>query len=199
MSDPAPFPAELAQVPEGERILEAFGWAPAGWALACFTLVQLGALQPARLEKGEILGLALVFLGGLALAIHEARRRRWPKALVRRGPQVAVYLKGHLARQVEVSACTLYLRHPTKTWGGILYLGGTAVTAGLFVVPGILDLGWPARLTAALVMGASGSLCASLIRTRLLCEEALVPHGRGGYQHILVHKRDIPRIFRPGS
>lgn len=67
MSESTPFPQELSQVPEGERIHEAFGWAPAAWELVLFTSSLLLAFQPARLGTGERIGLVSALLGGLLL------------------------------------------------------------------------------------------------------------------------------------
>ncbi|WP_243382260.1 hypothetical protein [Geothrix alkalitolerans] len=200
MADPTPFPSDLAQVPEGERIPEAFGWAPAAWALACATFAQLTAFQPAKLDGGGALALGGAILGAVLLGAYEVRRRGHPKAMVRRGSALALYAKGRLDRQVEAGACQLYLRHPTRTWGPILMTGMGTLAAGSFLLPGGAALAPADRVTAGLAALTFAALFATIIRTRLFCEEVLLPYASGrGYQHVLIHKREVPRIFRPAA
>ena len=73
-----------------------------------------------------------------------------------------------------------------------------AFSAGAFLVPGRLALSNVDRLTAALAAIAFVILCTSIIRTRLFCEELLIPYESGtGFQHVLLFKRDLPRVFQP--
>ncbi len=197
MNDSTSFPQDLAQVPEAERIQEAFGWAPVAWALVLFTLTILAVFQPARLSTGERIGLCSALLGGLLLCFYEVWRRREPKTLVRRGPTLALYFRGKLVREVGVPASGIYLRHPTRTWGPILMTILGTLAAVTFLLPGGVAIAWTDRLTAAMAALSFATLCTSIIRTRLFCEGVLIPSEGGGLQHVLVRKRDLPRIFRP--
>lgn len=200
VTDPTPFPSNLAQVPEGERIPEAFGWAPAAWALACATFAQLAAFQPAKLDTGGSLALGGAVLGALLLGTWEGWRRRQPKAILRRGAALALYAKGRLDRQVEAGACQLYLRHPTRTWGPLLMTALSTLAAGSFLLPGGIALAPADRVTAGLAALTFATLFGTIVRTRLFCEEVLVPYAGGrGYQHVLVLKRDVPRVFSPAA
>ena len=199
LTDLSPFPQDLAQLPDGERIQEAFGWAPAAWGLVLFTFSLLLAFQPARLGTGERIGLGSALLGSLVLWSYEVLRRRQPKVLVRRGPTLALSLRGKLAREVGVAASGIYLRHPSRTWGPILMTTLGTLAAGSFLLPGGPATTWGDRITAALAALSFATLCTTLVRTRLFCEEALIPRDGGGLQHLLVRKRDLPRIFRPTS
>jgi len=166
LTDLSPFPQDLAQLPDGERIQEAFGWAPAAWGLVLFTFSLLLAFQPARLGTGERIGLGSALLGSLILWSYEVLRRRQPKVLVRRGPTLALYLRGKLAREVGVAASGIYLRHPSRTWGPILMTTLTLVSCMLPTALG-QGAGSGSRRTMAWVIigGQTLSLLITLLMT----------------------------------
>ncbi len=195
MNEPSPFPQAITEVSEGERILEAFGWAPSAWALFFFAFVILVIFQRAELGTGGNVAVSLSFIGGCGLAFYEYRRRRQPRVLVRRGQGLSLYARGALLREVDIAAAGIYIRHPSRTWGPILMTAMATVATGAFLMPGIA-LPWSERLGAALAALGFASLCSSIVRTRLFCEEALIPYANGaGFQHLLVLRRDVPRIF----
>jgi hypothetical protein len=193
------FSPDLAPVPQRERIVEAFGWAPASWALICITFSILVASQPAKPDTTEIVEAGVSLVAGCLLGFHEIRRRRHPKVVVRNGSSLALYIRGTLDREVAVEAVQLTIRHPGRTWGPILMTALATVAATIFLLPGGLHITAADRIFAGMTSLCFASLCGTLIRTRLFCEEALLPYDYGNTrrsQHLLVLKRDIPRIFR---
>jgi len=200
MNDSTSFPQDLAQVPEAERIQETFGWAPAAWALVLFTFTILLAFQPAKLSTGERISLFSALLSGLLLCFYEVWRRRQPRVLVRRGPSLALYLRGELVREMGIAAIGISPRHRAWTWGPILVTALGALVSGIFLMYGDAATAGAQRLTAGMAALSFAALCASIVRTHLFCEATLIPNdGGGGLQQVLVHKRDLPRIFRPTS
>ncbi|HEY3401329.1 MAG TPA: hypothetical protein VGK03_11930 [Geothrix sp.] len=192
------FPQDLAAVPEGERIPEAFGWAPSSWALGSAILATMVLFQPAKLERSEILLAAAALLLALFLVVHEIRRRKRPKVLVRPGygPLIGLYREGRFQRTVELAQSHVLIRHPTRTWGPILMLSLATLASLAFLLPGSIQISWSDRCLAVLAAGFSASLAASVVKTRLRCEECLFPYPSSpDFEHVLVPKQDIKRIF----
>ena len=194
----ADLPAELAAVPEGERIQEAYGWAPTAWGLSCLCLAWLTLFQPAKLGSSEagILAGALLLAGVLFLS--DLRRRRRPRTLYRpgQGPLLGIYRDGKLQRTVELARSTVYLRRALNTWGPLTLLPLGMVACVLFLKEGMGGATLGERLLPLLVLGFCLALFTTLIKTRLRCEEALFPYpNTPGYEHILVPKAALKRIF----
>lgn len=199
MDDPSqPFPQDLAAVPEGERIVEAFGWAPSSWAGGFLLLAGLTLFQPARLGPTEICLIGASVGLALFLVVHEIRRRKRPKVLVRPGygPRIGIYRHGQLQRTVELARSHVFIRHPTRTWGPLLMLGLSTLLCLTFLVPGYIQLSVGDRLLAFLAAAFCVSLAGTLVKTRLRCEECLFPYpSTPGFEHILVPRQAIVRIF----
>jgi len=199
-SRPGGFPSDLAAVPEGDRIQEQFGWAPASWALACLCLAWLTLFQPAKLGGPEITLVAGLGLLALLLFIEETRRRKRPRVLVRAGhaSEVGIYRDGRFLRGADIGESLVFLRHPLNTWGPLTLLVGVIATCGVVLKEGLAGPTLGERILPVLVMGFAASLGTSMVKTRLRCEEAMFPYPSSpGYERVLVPKAAISRIFAP--
>jgi hypothetical protein len=203
MDAPIPsFPQDLAAVPEGERIVEAFGWAPLCWA-GLLLLVPLVLLSPPGQRGAADAALAA---GALALALllvgYDYRRRQRPKVVVRLGygPLIGIYQFGQLKRTVELARSQILIKHPSRTWGPLFMLAMTTLACLSFLLPSPFQISLGDRLLALFAATCTASLAASVVKTRLRCEEGLFPYpSTPGFEHILVPRQAIARIFsRPG-
>jgi hypothetical protein len=191
-------PVELAGVPEGERIPEEYGWAPASWGVGCLCWVWLALFQPARLASVEMAVMAGCLLLALGLFFLEGWRRRRPRVLYRagQGPRIGIYRDGRLKRTVELDPSRVYIRHPLNTWGPLLLLALMALACGVFLREGLPGPALGERLLPLLILGFCASLFTSMVKTRLRCEEVLFPYPNSpGYERILVRKAAVRRIF----
>jgi hypothetical protein len=154
-----------------------------------------------QLAKLGLTEVGLVF-GSLGLAtflvIHEVRRRKRPKVLVRPGygSSIGIYRGGQLQRTVELAQSHIFIRHPTRTWGPLLMLGLSTILCLTFLFPSHIQLSAGDRLLALLAAVFCASLALTLVKTRLRCEECLFPYPNSpGFEHILVPRQAIVRIF----
>lgn len=195
---PQPLPQDLAGVPEGERIQEAFGWAPSGWAGLFLLLAGLVLMQPAKQTVADTL--VMVTSAGLALLLvaHDVRRRKRPRILVRPGygPLLGIYRSGRLQRTVELARSQVLVKHPSRTWGPIFMLSLATLGSLSFLLPGPIQMTAGDRWLALVAACSFAGLTASILKTRLRCDVCLFPYpGTPGFESILVPRQSIKRIF----
>lgn len=195
-SNTAPiFPSELAQMPESLCVRQAYGWAPANWAIGLITFSSLVFTQPATPTQGEYIGAAVAFVLGLFLLAYEVRRRKNPCVLARfpQHNQIGVYKRGKLDRIVQVEEVNLVLYHPRRTWGPLMATILAAIAFGGFLIPGHLSR--TDRVYMGLASLLFASFAASLIKTHLRCDTCMVPYVKRGSEWILTPRKALPLLL----
>jgi hypothetical protein len=197
-SNTAPnFPSELTQMPEGLSVRQAFGWAPANWAIGLMVFSSLVFTQPAAPTQGEYIGAAAAFVLGLLLLAYEVRRRRNPCVLARfpLHNQIGVYKRGKLDRTVQVEEVNLVLYHPRRTWGPLITTILAAIAFASFLIPGPVHLSRTDRVYMALASLLFVSFAASLIKTHLRCDTCMVPYAKRGSEWVLTPRKALPLLL----
>jgi hypothetical protein len=196
-------PRELAVVPEEFQISEAFGWAPAVWGSVLLILSGLQFVERPEWSKPLWYGMAALFaMGGLALVRYEFTRRRRPVVLVPfpgapGGPQVALYIRGTLDCLFPSTETRFFIRHPVNTWGSIISLTFLSAMFVMFQLPGgKISLTLQERALLGLAAALSIALLSSVIRSRLFCDQVILPSQGRRSRWILIRKKQVKRIFQ---
>jgi peptidoglycan/LPS O-acetylase OafA/YrhL len=151
-------------------------------------------------HRAEAAGLAAL---GALLIYYEIARRRHPAVLVPfdagvTGRQVALYYKGILNSTVPPNQVTHYVRNPGNTFGSLLVCAGFS---GLFLILSFPNakqqpLSVQEHVAVSLAAAISIAALASAVRTRLFCDQLLLPKKTGrGRKWVLVPKNQVKRIF----
>lgn len=178
-----PFPEQLDQVPEEQRLPEAIGLGFGGAALGGLIVFAGYAL---RIARQGLDGDSAKFAGGaLAVALIsgllEVLRRRKPLTLVPQGPEIGVYRAGRLVQTVTVNQLTLYKLSFVNTFRELIILGmfGAVATFGVFftVTAGggaAVPFAWTLGVAVALDLAAYSS-----VLTRVLSKQYFLPSNEG--------------------
>ena len=195
-SDPE-FPPRLADIPESERVLQAFGWMP-GLAALLFLGLAVGMLLstpgPGANPTMQLGAAAVCVLLGAAFVWLEISRRRNRLALVPRRDRIGVYRGDTFERAIAHNQFTPYILDHSNTFKYFLF---PVLLTGMFLYLSVAPMKRTVETQERLGYLAAGIYFAfslgSLIRTRIACAHFHIPKGKGA-QEILLTKADVQRM-----
>jgi hypothetical protein len=131
--------------------------------------------------------------------VYEIMRRQHPTVVVpvdagATGRQVALYLKGKLDSTFLPNQMTFYIRNLTNTLGSLFVC---VAFSALFIMMSIKSETVHDRVSGGVAAAIAIAALLSAIRTRLFCEQLILPKKAGrGRNWLLVRKNQVKQIFQ---